>query len=208
MLDISFRELTGSAAEQVLAHEVRPGVDERHHVLQLIAETEGPARLVGSAPRPETARYGLVQEPSVDQHIERGVRCFHLHGAQCVIPVLPHLIESPARRSRSPEAIRQVAGVIVAPSYAEREDDLTLFPVRYLEGHMDRGAGIQSGPHLARKPRPPHGGRTPKRAVAPNEFLPVAGNGSSRIVHVEKSHPVGKFRIVGVPREECSAVGV
>jgi hypothetical protein len=150
MLNISLRELPGGAAEQVLAHEVRPGVDERHHVLQLIAETEGPTRLVGSAARPKTARQSLVQEPSVDQHIERRIRCFHLNGAECVIPVLPHRLREPARSGRSPEAIRQVAGVIGVTSYAEREDDLTLFPVRYLEGHMDRCAGIQSGPHLAR----------------------------------------------------------
>ena len=56
MLDISLRELTGSAEEKVLAHEVRFSVDERHHVLQLIAETEGAPRLVVSVPGPKTAR--------------------------------------------------------------------------------------------------------------------------------------------------------
>ena len=60
MLDISFRELTGRAQEQVLAHEARLGVDERHHVLQLIAETEGAPRLVVAAPRPKTAGQSLV----------------------------------------------------------------------------------------------------------------------------------------------------
>ena len=60
MLNISFRELTGRAQEQVLAHEVRSGVDEGHHVLQLIAKTEGAPRLVVSASRPEAARQGLV----------------------------------------------------------------------------------------------------------------------------------------------------
>jgi hypothetical protein len=33
MLNISLLELTGRAAEQVLAHEAWLGVDERHHVL-------------------------------------------------------------------------------------------------------------------------------------------------------------------------------
>ena len=60
MLDISLLELTGRAKEEVLAHEARLGVDERHHVLQLIAETEGAPGLVVSAPRPKTARQGLV----------------------------------------------------------------------------------------------------------------------------------------------------
>ena len=56
MLDISFRELAGGAQEQVLAHQVRLGVDQRHHVLQLIAETEGAPRLVEAAARPKAAR--------------------------------------------------------------------------------------------------------------------------------------------------------
>jgi len=32
MLNISFRDIDGRAQEQVLAHEMRPGVDECHHV--------------------------------------------------------------------------------------------------------------------------------------------------------------------------------
>ena len=41
MLDISLLKLTGRTEEEVLAHQARFGVDERHHVLQLVAETEG-----------------------------------------------------------------------------------------------------------------------------------------------------------------------
>ena len=44
MLNIALPELTAGAEEQVLAHQARLGVDERHHVLQLIAETERAAR--------------------------------------------------------------------------------------------------------------------------------------------------------------------
>jgi hypothetical protein len=60
MLDISFPELMSSTEEKVLAHETRLCVDERHHVLQLIAEPEGACRLVVSAARPKAARYSLV----------------------------------------------------------------------------------------------------------------------------------------------------
>ena len=97
MLNISFRELTGRAQEQVLAHEMRSGVDERHHVLQLIAETEGASRLVVSASRPKAARQGLVQQPAVGQHVEGLVGCFHIYRAEGVRPVLPHLIEGATR---------------------------------------------------------------------------------------------------------------
>ena len=39
MLNISFPELTARAQQQVVAHELRPGMDECHHILQLVAKT-------------------------------------------------------------------------------------------------------------------------------------------------------------------------
>ena len=59
MLDIAFRKLSGCAEQEVLAHKLRFGVDERHRILKLIAETEGPPRLIVSAPRPQPARLRL-----------------------------------------------------------------------------------------------------------------------------------------------------
>jgi hypothetical protein len=44
----------------MLAQKVWRGMDERHPVLQLVAETEGTPRLVISCPRPKTARQSLV----------------------------------------------------------------------------------------------------------------------------------------------------
>ena len=40
MLNIAFLELTGCAKEQMRTHKARLGMNERHHVLQLIAKTE------------------------------------------------------------------------------------------------------------------------------------------------------------------------
>src|SRR3990167_665413 len=67
MLDITLLELMGRAQKEMLTHEPRLGVDERHHVLQLVAETEGAPRLVVSAAGPKTARERLVQEPAIGQ---------------------------------------------------------------------------------------------------------------------------------------------
>jgi len=174
MLDISLPELTGSAEEEVLAHEERLSVDERHHVLQLIAETEGAPRLVVSVPGPKSARYSLVQEPAIGQDIDGLVGCFHLHCAKRVIPVLPHRFERAARGSRSPEATHQVASVIVISPCAKPEDNLTLLPVGQIEWNLDSSAGIQSGPYLAGEAQPGQRYGIPKRAVAPEELSPVA----------------------------------
>jgi hypothetical protein len=152
MLDISLMELTGSTEEEVLAHEARLGVDERHHVLQLIAETEGAPWLVVSIPGPKTARYSLVQEPAIGQEVDGLVGCFHIHCAESVIPVLPDRFERVSRCSRSPKATHQVAGIIGILSYTEPEDYLTLLSVGKFEGNLDSGAWIQSGPYLPGKP--------------------------------------------------------
>ena len=55
VLNISLPELTSGAEEQVLPYQARLGMDEGHHVLQLIAETERAPGLVISATRPQTA---------------------------------------------------------------------------------------------------------------------------------------------------------
>ena len=142
MLDITFLELMRRAEEDMFAREDRVCVDERHHVLQLVAETEGAPRLVVSAAGPKTARYSLVQEPAIGQDIYGLVGCFHLHCAKRVIPVLPHLFERVARRSRTPESPHQFAGVIGIPPCAEPEDDLALLPVGQIEWNLDSGAWI------------------------------------------------------------------
>ncbi len=60
MLNISLLKLASRAQEQVFAQELGLGVQQRHHVLQLIAETKGAPWLVVSVPRPEAARERLV----------------------------------------------------------------------------------------------------------------------------------------------------
>ena len=58
VLDIAFPELT-AAQKELLAHEMWLGMDERHHVLQLIAETEAPPiDSIRSAPKGGTREFG------------------------------------------------------------------------------------------------------------------------------------------------------
>src|SRR3990172_270532 len=93
MLDITLLKLMGRAEEEMLTHETRVCVDERHHVLQLVPKTEGTPRLVISAAGPETAHDSLVHEPAIGQDIYGLVGCLHLHCTKCVIPVLPYRFE-------------------------------------------------------------------------------------------------------------------
>ena len=104
--------------------------------------------------------------------------------------------------------LHQIAGVIGIAPDAEPEDDLALLPVGQIEGYLDRGAGIQGGPHLAGKARARHRRRTSQRAVASEEFGPVAAYGAGRIVHVEERDPVGELRVVRIARKQRAAVRV
>ena len=47
VLHVALDELPRRRAQQVRATQVRPRVQQRQHVLQLIAEAKGAARLVG-----------------------------------------------------------------------------------------------------------------------------------------------------------------
>src|SRR5512143_4091335 len=112
VLNVSLPELTGRASKQMLAQKVRLGVNQRHGVLQLVAESEGASRLVVPAPGPETARKILVKEPPVGQDVDGRVGGFHLYGPESPLPVLPDRFKHPTRRRGSAAAIHQVPGVV------------------------------------------------------------------------------------------------
>ena len=65
-------------AADALARSSGRAQQQRHHVLQLIAEAEGAARLVVAGARPEPAAEVLIEQPAVHQHVERIVRRAHL----------------------------------------------------------------------------------------------------------------------------------
>ncbi len=208
MLDVSLWELTGRAAEQVLAQELRLGVDERHRILQLIAETEGAPRLVVSGPGPDAARQSLVQEPAVGQHVQGRVRGLHADRAERVVPVLPHRFERAARRVGSPEAIGQVAGVIgVSPAPSLKTSSRSgRRPARMEPGSRRRDPG---------PPRPcPRGcdrvmaagfrsvPLRPRNSVRSQLNVRVASSTSKKATRPANSV------LYGIPREERSGLGV
>src|SRR4051812_2545609 len=86
MLDIALWELAGGRSENVLPCEPGGRDDERHHVLKLVAEPEGAAGLVETAPRPETARQRLVEKPTIQHHVHRFVGRADLDCSKRVVP--------------------------------------------------------------------------------------------------------------------------
>src|ERR1700694_4366618 len=193
MLDIAFAELTRRAAQQVLAREARLGVDERHRVLQLVAEAERGAGLVAPAARPQAARQGLVEEPAVREYVEGRIGGFHLHRAKRTLPVLLDLFQRAARRRRR------------ASRDAEREDDLARLPVGQIESDLQGTARIEPRAYLVRQLRAAHRRRIPQRAVASDELGAVSAHRPGRVADAETRGPAGELDAVGVARVQRAA---
>ena len=192
--------------EQVLAHQLRRGVDKSHRVLQLIAEAERAARLVEPGPRPHPAPQRLVHEPAVGQYVECAVRRFDPHRAERVPPVLLHRCQCFLRRGRSAPALHDLTGRLDTGSGAEAETDLACLPNAQLDRDPDRSARIERGTDGAAEPRLRHRRRIAQGAVAAEELGAIAAPAPARdIVGHEKGDAPGKVRVVGVAREQRTA---
>ena len=78
VLDVALDELASRSAEDVIARERRLAEEQRHHILQLIAKAIRAAGLIVPGARPQPAAHVLVQQPAIDQGIERVVRRAHV----------------------------------------------------------------------------------------------------------------------------------
>jgi len=67
VLDVALDELTRRRAQDLRARDLGRGVDERHHVLQLVAEAVGAAGLIEGRACPDAAGQRLIQQPAVQQ---------------------------------------------------------------------------------------------------------------------------------------------
>src|SRR5262249_3207083 len=69
-------------AQDLSAEQAPPRHGEGHRVLELIAEPVRAARLVEGGAPPEPTRERLVEQPAVDEQVERRVGRLHLEAAE------------------------------------------------------------------------------------------------------------------------------
>src|SRR5450830_182232 len=128
MLHIPLKELALGATDQLLAGEPRCRMDQRHGILQLIAESVGTAGLIIATPSPEPAGYCLVNQPAVGQYVQRWIRCFHLHSTQGMVPVFPHRFQCLPRARRPAESLNELLRFVCVMGRAEYKHDFALLP--------------------------------------------------------------------------------
>ena len=162
VLHVAFDELTARRAEQVRARELGPRERQRHHVLQLIAKAERAAGLVVAAARPEPAADRLVQQPVVQQRIERIVRGSNLHGAER-LSHSPHEPVASAACAAVDVAVAcdQLARVIAIVPSPSSEQDLAAFS--RAAGRIESEAPRRDPDRRRRGRRAPPGSTRPVR---------------------------------------------
>src|SRR5438034_7920462 len=166
VLHVPFEELPARGPDDVRPEKVRPRQGEGHRILELIPEAEGTPRLIEAGPRPEPAAQVLVQEPAVHEEVEGVVRGAHLDGLQGVGPEPLHRLHGDIGGGHAAVAAHQVAGVLVIPALSQDEDEAAALSRSQADVDLQRGAGIESGPELARQGVVAHGGWPRQRAVA------------------------------------------
>src|SRR2546426_4773 len=68
---VTLWELSRGGTQNLRARYLRLRVNQRHHVLQLIAKTKRAARLIESRSSADAARQRLIEQPTIDQSIHR-----------------------------------------------------------------------------------------------------------------------------------------
>ena len=105
VLHVTFSELVRCRSEQLLTRKVGPRDQERHDVLQLIAEAIRTAGLVERRPGPEAAGERLVDQPAIQEDVHRSIGRPHLDRAEDLVPLAPDLGQR-ALRDRPPDRVR------------------------------------------------------------------------------------------------------
>ena len=209
MLHIALAELTRRAQQQMLAHQLRLGMDERHRVLQLIAETEGAARLIESAARPHAARQRLIEQPAIGQDIERSGRAFppaprRACGSSTARP--------PPARHAPPQRRGSVAPARCA-SFASRPTPSVKTISRSCPSASSNGTCIAA---QGSRPAPTLPESRARVIAAGFRSVPLRPRNSVRspvtlrvgFVCIDERDPVGELGVVRIAREQRAAVGV
>ena len=204
----------------MFAHALRLRMHHRHRVLQLIAEAPRTTGLVVPAAPEEAASDGLVQQPAIGEHVDCGIGRIHLHRAQRALPIRAHRsqrflrnrISTLRRPLAAVQALRETGSIASIAAHTKPEDDRALTVDVEIERDLDCSACIQSGAHASRQSLASECGRIAQTAIAADKLDAIAADAAlarfAIAVGVEKTDPVGEFRIVGIARKDRAGLGL
>ena len=200
VLHVAFDELPSGGAQQVLAREIRPREQQRHHVLQLIAEAERAARLVVAGARPEPA----ADRPD---RAASGSSARRTNRPACAPGRRRACRPRRAARARARDRARvdasvtrdQLRGVLAIVALPEQEH--ASGGARQAAARIGRAAPRTDpapAPNCAGERRLAHRGRRATVAVAADERPAIAGRRARRLARVRERDVARELLVVGI----------
>ena len=207
VLHVAFLELPRRRAQDLCPRLLRGAVDDGHRVLELVAETECPARLVERRPAPHSTGERLVYEPAVQHQVHRRVRCADLDRPEDAIPERADFLQRRLHPARRGVGADESPGLVRGLGLPEQEDDLLLPARRHVQRRHQCGARVDQFAGAAGEPRPAEGGRRFRRALAAQEFGAIGREGTRRGIRTDRGHggesdPPGEVARPGVGGEQ------
>src|ERR1051325_1898530 len=188
MLDVALQELPRSGGEDMAPREFRGGIQERHRVLQLIAKSEGAARLVERGATPEPATQRLVKQPAIQQQVRRSQGSANLEDSEHRVPVSTRCLQRSLYAFTAPVAADNRAHVFQGFRLAEQENNLSVPPGVDVHGKLKSGRGIEAGSDSILQTHSLERGRAGHRAVAPQELRAIARIGNRARTHCRERY--------------------
>src|SRR5437667_5830865 len=136
MLDVAFAELVSGSPQQMLARQARFGMDQRHYVLQLVAETIRAAGLIEARSPPKPAAQRLIQQPAVGHHIYGRIGRFDVHSAEGAVPITPNAFQFGAAGIAPPKPLDEMAYFRGAASHPEAKSRFARLALRELKTYL------------------------------------------------------------------------
>ncbi len=189
----------------------RSGRAERqgHHVLELVAEPEGAARLVVAGARPQPAAHVLIEQPAVHQQVEGVVRRADLDRVEDVVPApVARLRGRPPRPPRDRAGSTSSRACSASRPCPRRNTRRRVSPGASVDGDVQRRAGIEPRAEAAGELPAAQGRRPRERAVAAEERRAVARGRAQRLAGVREGHAPRELLVVGVPGQDRAGRGV
>ena len=155
------------------------GDAQRHHILELVAESICTAQLIECRARPYTACQRLVEQPAIHEHIHGRIGRVDLHGAEHVVP-RPRNLGQDCVQVRGAIACEQFTRSFAVFRFAQEKHDFRLRAGAQVNRSLQRRARIETCSQFSGKWTTSFQGRgMPERAVASDKFRAVAGDRKS-----------------------------
>src|SRR5664279_1076599 len=173
VLHVTLHKLPRSSAQQVSASDISIRHHQRHHILQLVAETVSPTVLVERSATPDPAGESLVKQPAIDQDVHRSFGSGDLHCSEHVVP-LPLDLQQDLLKVGRAVAANQFAGLVAILSLSQKNYKLNAFVGAQLDSCLQHRTRIKPGTYLSGERSPSLQGRRPLgRAIAAEELSAI-----------------------------------